>query len=74
MNGLVGRGSGGQGHNKRKQSALIGVFWDRRTSYKSKTGQFVVLKSELAAVTNNDYCMKKTSNKDTSIGQRFAKA
>lgn len=33
VSGLVGRGGGGQGHNKREQSALLGVCRDRRTSY-----------------------------------------
>lgn len=54
MSGLVGRGSGGHGHNKREQSALIGVCWDRRASYESRAGQCVTLELGAGSINGPD--------------------
>lgn len=54
----MGRGSGGRGHNKREQSALIGVCRERRLSYESQACQRVALRREVAALISQTrrYC------------------
>ena len=58
VSSLVGRGSEGRRHNKREQSALIGVCRERRTGYESRAGRRVALRREVAALMGQTrrYC------------------